>query len=133
MCSTWEDLYGSRTFQHRGDGNPLSALGVQAQLGIKKVTRLLYGPFPETGSLSQISIVNTNQMLHITQSDRHVIQLEVFAASVDILSSEGTRHAVAVVRVPMRFWLYVFAGRAKPELLVIQYVSGNINRSIWAI
>jgi hypothetical protein len=81
---------------------------------------LVYDRFPENGTVSQVSIVNTDQVCHITPSNRHAIELEMFAASVDIPSNDGLRRTVAVVRIPVRFWLSVFTGRAKPELLVIR-------------
>jgi hypothetical protein len=81
---------------------------------------LVYDRFPRSGASSKVSIVHIEQVIHVKPSDAHIITLNLFSRSVDILSHDLPHRCVAVVRVPQRFWFYVLAGRAKPELLVIR-------------
>jgi len=81
---------------------------------------LVYDRFPGDNLSSQVSIIHEEQVLHEGRSEKHTMKLRMFTLNVNILSHDMPRRPVAVVRVPKRFWLYVLAGRARSELLVIR-------------
>lgn len=79
---------------------------------------LVYDRFPDWNALSEVNILEAGQV-HNAASERQIIQLEMFTLAVNIMSSDEPRRPVAWVRVPLRFWIYVLTGRARPELHVI--------------
>lgn len=86
---------------------------------------LVYDRFPGDSLPSKVKIIHEEQVLQGAGAEKHIMELRMFTQYVNILSLDVPCRPIAVVRVPIRFWLYVLMGRARSELLVIRRPVGQ--------
>ena len=88
-------------------------------------TWLVYDRFPGDSLPSKVKIIHEEQVLHEERTEKHTMKLRMFILNVNILSHDVPCRPIAVVQVPIRFWVYVLVGRARSELLVIRRPVGQ--------